>query len=76
MSDPAQYRSRDEVKEVREHSDPIENIKNKIIAHKYLTEKEIATINNEIKQIIDNSAQFASNSPLPQADELYKDVYM
>lgn len=76
MSDPAQYRSRDEVKEVRDHSDPIENIKNKIIAQKYLTEKEITIINTEIKQLIDNSAEFASNSPLPQPDELFKDVYM
>ncbi len=76
MSDPAQYRSRDEVKEVRDHSDPIENIKNKIITKKYLTEKEVLTINNEIKEIIDNSAKFAANSPLPQPNELYKDVYM
>ena len=76
MSDPAQYRSRDEVKEVRDHSDPIENIKNRIIAQKYLTEKEITIINTEIKQLIDNSAEFASNSPLPQPDELFKDVYM
>jgi pyruvate dehydrogenase E1 component alpha subunit len=76
MSDPAQYRSRDEVREVRDHSDPIENIKNKIITKKYLTEKEVLSINNEIKEIIDNSARFAESSPLPQPDELYKDVYM
>jgi pyruvate dehydrogenase E1 component alpha subunit len=76
MSDPAQYRSRDEVKEVRDFSDPIENLKNKIISKKFSTEEEIKKINTEIKNIVDLSAEFAAESPFPPADELFKDIYI
>ncbi len=75
MSDPAQYRSRDEVKEVRDQSDPIENLKNKIIQNNYLTEANLLDINTEIKQAVDEATQFASDSPLPDEAELYTDVY-
>ena len=51
MSDPAQYRTRDEVKEVREHSDPIESLKNLIIENSYLTEDKLQVLNAEIKQV-------------------------
>lgn len=76
MSDPAQYRSRDEVKEVRDFSDPIENLKNKIISKKFSTEEGIKKINTEIKNIVDLSAEFAAESPFPPADELFKDIYI
>jgi len=75
MSDPAQYRSRDEVKEVRDQSDPIENLKNKIIQNSYLSEDKLLELNSEIKQAVDDSTQFASDSPMPDDSELYVDVY-
>ena len=75
MSDPAQYRTRDEVKEVRDHSDPIESLKNTIIENSYLTEEKLQLLNAEIKQIVDQSAQFAADSPLPDSSELFVDVY-
>ena len=75
MSDPAQYRTRDEVKEVRDHSDPIENLRNIIILNNYLTEDKLLELNVEIKQAVDQSAQFASDSPLPHESELFTDVY-
>ena len=75
MSDPAQYRTRDEVKEVRDHSDPIESLKNTIIENSYLTEEKLQLLNAEIKQIVDQSAQFAADSPLPDPSELFVDVY-
>ena len=75
MSDPAQYRTRDEVKEVRDHSDPIESLKNSIIENSYLTEEKLQLLNAEIKQIVDQSAQFAADSPLPDSSELFIDVY-
>ncbi len=75
MSDPAQYRTRDEVKEVREHSDPIESLKNLIIENNYLTEDKLQVLNAEIKQVVDQSAQFAADSPLPDPSELFVDVY-
>ena len=75
MSDPAQYRTRDEVKEVRDHSDPIESLKNLIIENNYLTEDKLQALNAEIKQVVDQSAQFAADSPLPEPSELYVDIY-
>ena len=75
MSDPAQYRSRDEVKEVRDHSDPIESLKNLIIENNYLTDDKLQVLNAEIKQVVDQSAQFAADSPLPDPSELFVDVY-
>ena len=75
MSDPAQYRTRDEVKEVREHSDPIESLKNLIIENNFLTEDKLQVLNTEIKQVVDQSAQFAADSPLPDPSELFVDVY-
>ena len=75
MSDPAQYRTRDEVKEVRDQSDPIESLKNSIIENSYLTEDKLQELNTEIKQLVDQSAQFAADSPLPDASELFVDVY-
>ena len=75
MSDPAQYRTRDEVKEVRDHSDPIESLKNSIIENNYLSEERLQLLNAEIKQVVDQSAQFAADSPLPDSSELFVDVY-
>ncbi len=75
MSDPAQYRTRDEVKEVRDHSDPIESLKNSIIENSYLSEEKLQLLNAEIKQVVDQSAQFAADSPLPDSSELFVDVY-
>ena len=75
MSDPAQYRTRDEVKEVREHSDPIESLKNLIIENNFLTDDKLQVLNAEIKQVVDQSAQFAEDSPLPDPSELFVDVY-
>ena len=75
MSDPAQYRTRDEVKEVRDQSDPIESLKNLMIENNYLTEDDFQVLNTEIKQMVDQSAQFASDSPLPDPSELFIDVY-
>ena len=75
MSDPAQYRTRDEVKEVRDHSDPIESLKSLIIENNYLTDNKLQLLNAEIKQVVDQSAQFAADSPLPDPSELFVDVY-
>ena len=75
MSDPAQYRTRDEVKEVRDHSDPIESLKSLIIENNYLTDDKLQVLNAEIKQVVDQSAQFAADSPLPDPSELFVDVY-
>ncbi|MDT9597630.1 pyruvate dehydrogenase (acetyl-transferring) E1 component subunit alpha [Sphingosinicella rhizophila] len=73
MSDPAKYRSRDEVQAVRDKSDPIEAIKHEL-ENAGCTEEELKGIDKEIRQIVSEAADFAEQSPEPDPDELYTDV--
>ena len=73
MSDPAKYRSRDEVQSVREKSDPIDAVKRELAAIG-VAEDELKRIDNEIKRIVTESADFAEQMPEPDASELYTDV--
>jgi pyruvate dehydrogenase E1 component alpha subunit len=74
MSDPAKYRSKEEVEEFKA-KDPIESVKETILRKKYATEAWIEEINEKVKAIVDESVRFAEESPLPEAQELYTDVY-
>lgn len=74
MSDPAKYREKFELDEYKKN-DPIEYVKN-ILINKGTAEDTIKNIEKEIKNIILNAVDFAENSPLPNVDELYKDVYL
>jgi pyruvate dehydrogenase E1 component alpha subunit len=73
MSDPAKYRTRDEVEKIRKNYDPIENIK-ELLAKNGLNEVEIKNIDTEIKVIIADAAKFAQESPEPSVEELYTDI--
>ena len=73
MSDPAKYRTRDEVDKIRKNSDPIENIK-ELLAKNGLNEDEIKNIDSEIKVVIADAAKFAQESPEPSVEELYTDI--
>jgi pyruvate dehydrogenase E1 component alpha subunit len=73
MSDPAKYRSRDEVQAVRDKSDPIEAIKRELEAAG-ATEDELKAIDRQIKQIVTEAADFAEQMPEPDPQELYTDV--
>ncbi|WP_448502110.1 pyruvate dehydrogenase (acetyl-transferring) E1 component subunit alpha [Sphingomonas sp.] len=73
MSDPAKYRSRDEVQSVREKSDPIEGVKRDMEAAG-IKEDEIKAIDAEIKKIVNEAADFAESAPEPEPAELYTDV--
>jgi pyruvate dehydrogenase E1 component alpha subunit len=73
MSDPAKYRSRDEVQEVREKSDPIEGVKAYLEAAG-VTADEMKAIDTSIRKIVTDSADFAETSPEPALEELYTDV--
>lgn len=75
MSDPQKYRTKEEVNEWIEQ-DPIEYVLNVITENKFLTEKEIEEINNWVKKEVDESVEFAENSPYPEPHELYEDVYI
>lgn len=74
MSDPAKYRSREEVQSVREKRDPIEHYGQKLIARKLATEDDLKAIDKEIRQIVNHAAEFATESAEPSVDELYTDI--
>ena len=74
MSDPAKYRSREEVQEVREHRDPIEHAKMHILERDYANEDALKGIDKEIRAIVNEAADFAQTSPEPDPAELYTDV--
>lgn len=73
MSDPAKYRSREEVQNVRETSDPIEGVK-KVLADAGVMEDDLKSIDMEIRKIVSEAADFAESSPEPALAELYTDV--
>ena len=73
MSDPAKYRSREEVQAVRDKSDPIEAAKRDLEAM-CVTEDALKEIDKDIRRIIAEAADFAETSPEPEAAELYTDV--
>ena len=75
MSDPAKYRSKEEVEEYKEN-DPIDKALAKIMENKWATEEEIETINEKVKDIVEHSVKFAEESPYPDDSELYKDIYV
>lgn len=74
MSDPQKYRTKEEVNEWIE-KDPITHCLDVIKDNKWLSDKEIEEIENWVKNEVDESVKFAEESPLPTADELYKDIY-
>lgn len=73
MSDPAKYRSREEVQAVRDQSDPIEHLK-RLMAAAGIEGGRVKAIDKEIRQIVNDSADFAENAPEPDLAELYTDV--
>ena len=75
MSDPAKYRTKEEVDEVKKTRDPIDHIKTLLSAAK-ATEEDLKAIDNEIKAIVAEAVQFAQESPEPDPSELYTDVYV
>lgn len=74
MSDPAKYRSKDEVQKMRAEHDPIEQVKQRLIAEKLASEDELKTIDKEIREVVAKSAEYAQSDPQPDASELYTDI--
>ena len=73
MSDPAKYRTRDEVQNMRDTSDPIEAVK-KLLDAEGVTEDELKKVEQAIRKQVNESADFAEQTPEPEAAELYTDV--
>ncbi|MEM9357135.1 MAG: pyruvate dehydrogenase (acetyl-transferring) E1 component subunit alpha [Pseudomonadota bacterium] len=74
MSDPAKYRTREEVDKVRSEQDPIEQVRARLIAGGRVTEDELKAIDRDIRAIVNESAEFAQNDPEPDVSELWTDV--
>jgi pyruvate dehydrogenase E1 component alpha subunit len=74
MSDPAKYRSREEVQAMREKSDPIEHAKRDIIELGFADEAALKAIDKEVRDIVTAAADFAETAPEPAPGELYTDV--
>jgi len=73
MSDPAKYRTREEVQDMRDHHDPIEAAKQELLK-RGVTEDRMKDIDKAIRAIVAQAADFAENSPEPAPAELYTDV--
>jgi pyruvate dehydrogenase E1 component subunit alpha len=73
MSDPAKYRTREEVEKVRTEHDPIEQVRQRLI-EKGLSEDALKKIDTEVRAKVNEAAEFATNDPEPDPSELYTDV--
>ena len=76
MSDPAKYRTREEVQKVKEERDPIDHVREMLLSGKHADEDALKAIDKEIKAVVSEAAQFATDSPEPDASELWTDVYV
>lgn len=75
MSDPAKYRTREEVQKVRDERDPIEHVRELLLQGKHASEDDLKAIDKEIKEIVNDSAEFSKESPEPPLEELWTDIY-
>jgi len=75
MSDPAKYRSKDEVATMRAEHDPIEQVKGRILENKYGTDESLKQIETEVRAIVTEAADFATADAEPDAAELWTDIY-
>jgi pyruvate dehydrogenase E1 component subunit alpha len=74
MSDPAKYRTREEVEKVRHDQDPIEQVRNRLLAQK-VSEQELKAIDAQVRDIVNDAADFAQHDPEPDVSELWTNVY-
>ncbi len=76
MSDPAKYRSKEEVQKMRSEQDPIEQVRARLLEKGWASEDELKAIDKDIRDIVTDSADFAQNDPEPDASELYTDILL
>lgn len=74
MSDPADYRTKQEVQKVRSEKDPLDTIKSILLKNNDLSEEYIKSLDSETRTLVNEAAEFAQNSPEPDPSELYTDV--
>ena len=76
MSDPAKYRTREEVQEVRSKRDPIVTFGVRLMQDGLVTEDDLKAFDKEVREEVNKAAEFATNSPEPDPKELYTDVLL
>ena len=76
MSDPAKYRSREEVEKIKTEKDCIEHVRDMLLQGGLSSDEELKAIDKEIKAIVNESAEFSKESPEPPVEELWTDIYV
>ena len=76
MSDPAKYRTKEEVQKMRSEQDPIEQVRLRVMEKGWATEDDLKAIDKEVRDIVADSADFAQADPEPDASELYTDILL
>jgi pyruvate dehydrogenase E1 component alpha subunit len=76
MSDPAKYRTKEEVQKMRAEQDPIEQVKARLIDKKWASEDELKAIDKEVRDVVADAADFAQTDPEPDVSELWTDIVL
>jgi pyruvate dehydrogenase E1 component alpha subunit len=74
MSDPAKYRTKEEVQRMRDEHDPIEQVRSRILKSEFASEDDLKKIDAEVRAIVAEAAEFATNDPEPDPSELWTDI--
>jgi pyruvate dehydrogenase E1 component subunit alpha len=75
MSDPAKYRSKEEVDKMRTEHDPIEQVRRRVLKKGFASEDALKRVDAEVRAVVNEAAEFATNDAEPDPTELYSDVY-
>jgi pyruvate dehydrogenase E1 component alpha subunit len=75
MSDPAKYRTREEVQKIRDESDPIELVRARVLKNRWASEDDLKAIEKKVRDIVVDCAEFAQAGPEPGPSELWTDIY-
>jgi pyruvate dehydrogenase E1 component alpha subunit len=76
MSDPAKYRTKEEVDEVKKTRDPIDHVRERLTQEGWADEAALKAIDDEVKKIVVEAAEYARTSPEPDPKELMTDIYV
>ncbi len=76
MSDPAKYRSKDEVQRMREEHDPIEQVRARLVRDFKIGEDDLKAIDAKVREIVNDAAEFATHDPEPDPSELFTDILL
>jgi pyruvate dehydrogenase E1 component alpha subunit len=75
MSDPAKYRSKEEVDKVRTEHDPIEQVRSRLLKRGFASEDALKKVDAQVRATVNEAAEFATQDAEPDPSELYTDVY-